>query len=249
MSVTQRYFSPTIHYIETLCTKSKLILAVERGNIKKIQELIHQGYDVNTEDQDGLTALFYAIHLQNLDIIKLLIKNGADVNARNKDGNTPLLYFTCPKVSIQNTASSYYILQQKNIDIVRLLIKNGADVNAQDNNGNTPLLYALFQGDFKISEFLIKKGADVNVQDKDGNTPLAYALSMNNRNIIELLLQKGAKIDDQTDLLNSKDIKDHQGTTTCDDAAENGNGDTKQPLLNSEQYDQNESALIGDEDS
>ncbi len=97
---------------------SQLLTHAKSGDLKKVQEAIENGADINIIDTDGNTALMRAItyYLEMFDhkeIIKYLVDNRADVNIRNLRGWTALM-----------TASENGL-----IDIVQLLINNGADPN------------------------------------------------------------------------------------------------------------------------
>jgi ankyrin repeat protein len=51
--------------------------SVRSGDFDNIKELIDEGLDVNTQDNDGCTALWFAIKNRNVDIEKLLREAGA----------------------------------------------------------------------------------------------------------------------------------------------------------------------------
>jgi ankyrin repeat protein len=131
-------------------------------DVKKLQELINLGTDVNIKEMQELINL------------------GADVNVKNDKGNTPLQvicwnasFFTC--MYIGNVSKDeieknpiYHITTY--IELAKLLIESGADVNVKGRNGSTPLHISLFSTD--LTKLLIESGADVNVTDYDGSTPL-----------------------------------------------------------------------------
>ena len=62
--------------------------AVNKGDIKKVQELLDKGVDVN--EWNFGTALIWAASENRLEIAKLLIDRGADMNSLGKNGWTAL---------------------------------------------------------------------------------------------------------------------------------------------------------------
>ena len=64
--------------------------AAGKGNIEPVKQHLAAGTDVNAKDEEGWTALVYAIVKDREKIVELLIANGADVNAKMSKGWTPL---------------------------------------------------------------------------------------------------------------------------------------------------------------
>ena len=64
--------------------------AAGRGNIETVKQHLAAGTDVNAKDEEGWTALVYAIVKDREKIVELLIANGTDVNAKMSKGWTPL---------------------------------------------------------------------------------------------------------------------------------------------------------------
>jgi len=158
--------------------EKELINAAKEDNIDKVRSLIEDGANVNAKDNEGFTALFYALELNYFDIVNSLIDNGADVNTNGKGGVTPLIY------------ASFYGYE----DFVNSLIEKGVDnFNAQTDVGMTALIHASRQGYENIAQLLIEKGADVNVKDDKGNTALMYAKDGGYENIVQLLIDNGAE--------------------------------------------------------
>ena len=161
--------------------KDRLLnLAVQRGNLKFVNQLISEGADVNWTNPRMLkqTPLHMAafsgivkMYGQSTDptvlkeeerefnlkckIADILIKHGADVNAKDDTGRTPL-HFAC---------------QTGNTKLVIMLIENGSDINAKDNKGRTTLHYAASSLDCKLIVALLLKGADETITDNDGELP------------------------------------------------------------------------------
>jgi ankyrin repeat protein len=65
--------------------------AAEQNNVKRLEELLADGADVNEQDWDrGNTPIHWASACGNLDAIEVLLEYGADINIQNKHGRTPL---------------------------------------------------------------------------------------------------------------------------------------------------------------
>ncbi len=45
---------------------------------------------MNAKDEDGLTALIYAVSMGHVEVVQQLLQAGADVNAKEKEGRTAL---------------------------------------------------------------------------------------------------------------------------------------------------------------
>ncbi len=161
--------------------------AIQNLRFDVAKALVMQGANVNSEDAEGKTPLFYFGLTQrdpddyDVDFKSMgefLIDHGADIHHRDHKGNTPL------HTTVENSK------------IAELLISKGAEVNAKNNDGITPLHIAAY--DFRLEhstrgmEILLKEKADVNVQDNEGLTPLHYTVKSDNYKACELLLKNGA---------------------------------------------------------
>jgi hypothetical protein len=177
--------------------------AVEEGDMKKVQDFIEKGIDVNLKDEDdngfpGESALYKAAYKGHVDMVKFLIDKGADVNSENMHHETGL-FAACYKA---------------NLEMVEVLVEKGADVNAKQKDGETPLQYIIntawskYQisksyGDANIAtilgiiKILIEQGADKDSKDKTGKTALAYANEYRLAPIVDFLKNVGAEQTDQ----------------------------------------------------
>ena len=62
-------------------------------NVRTCKIALESGlFDVNMKDNDGNTALMYAVGREDYNTVKLLLDNGADVNMKSDYGNTALDY-------------------------------------------------------------------------------------------------------------------------------------------------------------
>ena len=128
-----------------------LIESVKNGknykNLNIIYRLLQEGVDINAKDEDGITALMWAICKGNIEIIQMLLKKGADVNAKDENGVSALA------LSVMSPSR----WRQK--EIVSILLEKGADVNAIDNFGLTAVMWAYKKGNVDLVSMLRDKGS------------------------------------------------------------------------------------------
>lgn len=67
-----------------------LLLCIQKKDAAKLEELLAAGEDVNAKNEQGNTALHYAVGLDNADLASVLLAHGADINATNSKGWSPL---------------------------------------------------------------------------------------------------------------------------------------------------------------
>jgi len=158
-------------------TGPELHLAACIGNLKRVKSLLEGGTNVDTTDEAGYTALYWATSIGREEVAGFLISKGADVHARVGDDLTPL----------------HSAAQRGHKDIVELLIAAGADVNARRASGGTPLHNAAWAGQVDVVEVLLAHGADVNAKRDNGKTALSLAKEKGHTEIVELLRKHGAK--------------------------------------------------------
>jgi ankyrin repeat protein len=62
------------------------------GNITEIIWLLEKGANVDIQDRDGKSAIFFAIHNDDVFMVKHLLKYNPNLNIEDKSGHTPLTY-------------------------------------------------------------------------------------------------------------------------------------------------------------
>lgn len=63
-------------------TKPPIIEAAERGDIKRVKELIKMGANINATNAAGFTAATIAAMNNNFELLRVLINGGADLHKR-----------------------------------------------------------------------------------------------------------------------------------------------------------------------
>ncbi len=154
-------------------TEEFLRIAAACGEADTLRQcLATPGVDVNHTQEDGITALLYAVARNDTEITKLLLAApGIDVNkAETTYGITPLLV----------AAGNGYA------EIVKLLLGvPSIDVNRADHAGRTPLIKAIEAQNAEIIKLLLAApGIDVN---QPNGMPIILAIRTDNAEILELI--------------------------------------------------------------
>jgi len=157
--------------------------AVMRGDKAAVQKLIAAHADVNVPQNDGATALHWAVHESDTQMVNLLLKAGANPKAANHDGSTPLWL-----ASINGKA-----------DIATSLLNAGADPNEELPLGRTDLMEAARTGDVNTIKALLDHGAKIDAKESlRGTTALMWAADEGHADAIKFLIQRGADIKAQS---------------------------------------------------
>jgi len=107
-----------------------VLSAVAYDDPALIRTLVAGGSNIHVKDDDGMTALDWAVLAHHPGTVKALLSLGAaaDVNARDNFGYTPLLYAATVDFG--------------DAEILKALLRAGADPNIADKEGKTPLAHA-----------------------------------------------------------------------------------------------------------
>ncbi|EAY22028.1 ankyrin repeat protein, putative [Trichomonas vaginalis G3] len=155
-------------------------------NIPSLCEyLLLQGADVNTRNDEGLTALHFAARENCPETTQFLILHNADINVTAK-----LMQLTALDIAVMYNY----------VRAVEVLLLNGANANAKAYDGSSMLHMAAGHGSKETAELLISHGAEINAKDNNGATPLHIAAQYNFKDMAELLVSHGA-------VINAKDYK------------------------------------------
>ena len=76
-----------------------------------LKEILAYGFDINAIDNEGLTALYYAVKGNNNMAVRFLLKNGANMNIKTKNGDTLISFVN--KYAARNEMLKIMILDAK----------------------------------------------------------------------------------------------------------------------------------------
>jgi ankyrin repeat protein len=160
--------------------------AAEKRDFASLKTLVAQKADVNAAQDNGSTALQWAVHWDNPEAVDLLLKAGADTKAATR----------------LNATALYLAAESGNAVMLQKLLAAGADPNQTVlSQGETPLMFAARSGNPEAVRMLLDKGANIEATEKlRGSTALLWAAEQNHAEALKLLLARGAKVDAKTSI-------------------------------------------------
>ena len=153
--------------------QTPLDLAVKKGLLMVVDELLSKGANPSAADKRGSSTLLHAIDPRNyssvVEIGKMCKANIDRLEAIDSD--------KIREISVAlRTAAKYH-----DIEMINLLLRNGARTDVEDSHGDVALHYAV-QGPaggpicaVSCCRLLCNAAKDYLPQNKEGNTPLHYA--------------------------------------------------------------------------
>ena len=165
--------------------ESRLADAVMRQDATAARALLAAGADVNAPQNDGATALHWAVHWDDQELVERLLRAGAAVNATNELG-VPPLWLACLNASPV---------------VVEKLLAARADPNLALPSGETSLMTAVRTGNAQVVKLLLSRGADVNAREHyQGQTALMWAAAGQFPEVVRVLLELGADVRARSDV-------------------------------------------------
>jgi ankyrin repeat protein len=175
-----------------------LHLAAREGKADSAQTIINAEARINEKDNDGKTALDYALARTDspeyaYTAEKLILAGGQSTN--------PFYAYFAPAVRSSNYnirladgfTALHYASQEGYNGYIKFIVDKKADINIKNNSGATPLHEASRSARLDAMEILIAAGAELDAQDAKGNScfHLASPVEQHER-AIKILLAHGA---------------------------------------------------------
>ncbi|KAM3085736.1 hypothetical protein ACMFMG_002801 [Clarireedia jacksonii] len=147
----------------------------DKNDEKTVELLAKKTEDINHVDNEGYTALNWAIRVSEPKLIKILLEYKADPNINTIDGKRTIL-----------GKASY----EGEVEIVKLLLKHGASINDFDGDHWTALHHACNGTEQDVVKILLEEKADRTIKlEETGEMPLHIAATSGSEEIVKLLLQ------------------------------------------------------------
>lgn len=166
----------------------EVIDLILNNNWSEIEKRINERtFVINQRDEQGNTALIYAVIAADVEMAKKIIAAGADVNLKNLAGRTALME------GIINNKS----------DIIRFLIEvEETKLDEVDRNGYTALMYAVERNHLEVVESLYSKKVAVLIKNNYSKTALELVNNKTHLYIREFLNKRVIEIESVIKFLN-----------------------------------------------
>ncbi len=176
-----KYFRYSLYIAVNICvcaayagSYEDFFQAVNRDDGEAVKALVQRGFDVNSRNPEGQTALHLALRDQAPRVALALWAVAAlDVNALNASGESPLMMAGL----------------RGSMEWAGRLIERGAKVH---QDGWSPLHYAATGPDPKVVAMLLDRGAPIDARSPNNTTPLMMAAGYGAEASVDLLLARGA---------------------------------------------------------
>lgn len=189
-----------------------LMTVAALGTGKNLNILLDYGANPDLQDNQGRTALMYAVETLNYDTASALLDiPKIDLSLKDKKGKTAFMHvldkqdanmldlFAAKGVKVDSkdkATRDLFFKSVKNNDenMVRLLIACGYKVDNQDTAAKTSFLNAVKNNKVEMAEIFLQAGVNPNSKDSLGTPALITAVKNNNLDIARVLLDNKANV-------------------------------------------------------
>lgn len=167
--------------------------AARQDNESVIVALTLRGFDLNTRNEGGETALMVALRDGSLKVADFLLTlDAVDVEVRNPRGESALMLAALrghlaqarrliarkAEVNKPGWAPLHYAATNATevaVPMTRLLLEHHAYIDAESPNKTTPLMMAAHYGHPGVVRLLLEEGADPLLRNEQGLTAIDFA--------------------------------------------------------------------------
>lgn len=205
INLNQLLFQDDEHILH-LCCKKELFHSVVW--------LVSKGINLEIENLQKETAIFYAIRAKSTAILQVLVENGANIDHLNVFNRTALqeavirannrivnyllqITHTVSNCDVYGNNLIFDAIANGSIDIIRRIASiKEININQINNDGNTVLHKEIVLKNNELSLLLIDLGADPTILDKEGKSFLFYSITegIKNINVFQKAINLGCNI-------------------------------------------------------
>jgi ankyrin repeat protein len=210
---------PTILFLSRLAAgqaapgslDDQMINAACMGDTAAVQRFLQQGANIQTQQQNGWTALKCAARWAHPDTVKFLLDKGAGVDGTDTWGKTALNEAVgpagnaavvrllldsganCLALAPRDPTPLFTAVWMNRPEYLRMMLDKGVGIETTESDGDTPLIAAADSGYPGMVEFLLEKGANIEAKNKNGDTAMSKAKASNHADVVLLLEQASSK--------------------------------------------------------
>src|SRR3569833_1679081 len=193
-----------------LTTLHKAVLQISSAKVD--DELEAESLEVDEQDVNGRSALWWAAARGDTEAMRALLRRGASVDLSDCEGDSPLhaaFYSPAREGAVRlllepgvcfgyrnkrNCTTLHHAVHHHNdAEYIRPLIGPDVTVNKRAGPfGETALAIAARKNHFAVAQQLLDLGADVDLANSQGTTPLMECIYFNCHRTMRLLLGRGA---------------------------------------------------------
>ena len=133
---------------------ARLIEVAKQGDIQKVTAFVKRGADIDVQDNQGRTPLYWAAKNEHLEVVDVLLENGA---------------------------ASYYTTDNQAWKDLMLVVNQEIREKILKKREEYAFIESAKQGNIEILQYFIDKGVDINARDKDDRTYSLEESSSRNR--------------------------------------------------------------------
>jgi uncharacterized protein len=164
--------------------------AVRSDNASGVSGLLARGFDPNTHEESGQSALTLAVRSDAKQVVEALLEHPQlELNATNRAGETALMLAALKgdlalvrrlaergaAINQPGWSALHYAATGPAPQVVAWLLDHGAALDARSPNGTTPLMMAARYGNEQSAELLLAKRADTEARNERGLTAADFA--------------------------------------------------------------------------
>ncbi|KAL5336761.1 ankyrin repeat-containing domain protein [Aspergillus crustosus] len=194
-------------------------------NLDALQALLRHGAPIDSADNYGNTALFYAAQKRDADTVRILLESGATIPLEVSRDNDPVracllsAYYSrnseetmrdTLEVLIKHGADLNSVMDKRTyfqdliiLDstvqlpkyVVQVLLDHGADPDGLDGHGMNVLHYAAYLGDTETVAVLLRHGTNIYAKNTDGKTPAQIADDLGWHWIVDMFMRRAAGLE------------------------------------------------------
>jgi ankyrin repeat protein len=149
------------------------MVAARKGQLGVMQLLIAARANLALADEQGSTALHYAVLGNQTAAATLLLDNHAPIDVKDGFDLTPLMLAT----------------RFGDLALVQTMIKHNANLLITDQNGWSAIFFAAARGDSYIFDAIADRVDENKLQDNEGDTLIHVAIANKQKTILKKLLE------------------------------------------------------------